>query len=324
MQIGKAFCAETNSIVDIYEASAKYFEQEKPRKRFSFLCSSKGCREKQVRVSGVNYDKNPKEGDAIQQAMHFRTLDEHADGCVWVELEKELAKLHQNDKDGNVEPSRAKRHYSTKADRIIELFYIKLDDGKTKNNFLSTMEDIEEYVSKIKTLPDSEKAAAIKDLQGNSTKTKRLYELVSCFESMSYDERKEKVLTIKGHTPGTYASLILPIKYYKQENKWKIFYGGAHLKTYKTGYAIQFIDTPSIYIEENKRAPSTSLFIKKDELDKYPKGAFLRSIFDDCGGDSKYYLKCFFIGIVTLDDMGRCNIGLDHLDLLHCILKEKK
>lgn len=173
-------------------------------------------------------------------------------------------------------------------------------------------------------MPDSEKAAAIKELQGNSTKTKRLYELVTCFESMSYDERKEKVLTIKGHPPGTYASLILPIKYYKQENKWKIFYGGAHLKTYKTGHAIQFIDTPtSMYPEKDKRVPSTSLFIKKDELDKYPKGAFLRSIFDECGSDSKYYLKCFFIGTVTPDDMGRFNVKLDHLDLLHCILKEK-
>lgn len=55
VKITEAYCVELGDVVDIYRAHEESMRGGAPYKRFEFLCSDPRCREKGVKIIGVNY-----------------------------------------------------------------------------------------------------------------------------------------------------------------------------------------------------------------------------------------------------------------------------
>src|SRR5215510_776922 len=102
MHIARAYCVEAGKVVDIYQARALFFAQDKPRCRFRFLCSDSVCREVDAtRVTGVNYDKLVEdERDGVVLKPHFRMNPEtpHNPGCEWIARDRLLQALDSADR----------------------------------------------------------------------------------------------------------------------------------------------------------------------------------------------------------------------------------
>ena len=72
LKITRAYCIEFNEIFSIEDAYAH--SKAQGFIRLNFLCSDEKCRQKGVRVTGVNFDKEPHNRN---REMHFRLQDEH-------------------------------------------------------------------------------------------------------------------------------------------------------------------------------------------------------------------------------------------------------
>lgn len=91
----KAYCVESNAIVDIEEAREAYFEQAEPRDRLNFLCSAETCRAmpKPPSITGVNYDK-----EDYKRTPHFKRHKDHihAESCYWGQYNSILNEILQD------------------------------------------------------------------------------------------------------------------------------------------------------------------------------------------------------------------------------------
>src|SRR5581483_5730517 len=102
MHILRAYCVEVGRILDIYQARALFFAQEKPRRRLQFECSDDACRAMAgTKVTAVNYDKLVAEGDQIVLKPHFRMNPQspHIEACEWLAREKLIAQRDAPDAD---------------------------------------------------------------------------------------------------------------------------------------------------------------------------------------------------------------------------------
>jgi hypothetical protein len=113
MHILRAYCVEVGRIVDIYQARALFFGQEKPRRRLQFRCSDDACRTAAAtKVTAVNYDKLVVEGDQIALKPHFRMNPQslHIEACEWVAREQWMALRDAPDPDERKPPRARFRH----------------------------------------------------------------------------------------------------------------------------------------------------------------------------------------------------------------------
>ncbi|MGZ3082506.1 hypothetical protein ACW0UW_08165 [[Haemophilus] ducreyi] len=83
MSIHEAYCVQLERVVSITEARTEFLSRS-PCKRFDFLCSTESCRQRGVKIIGINYDHFP---DEIRQSPHFkyRTTNNrlHSPECQW-------------------------------------------------------------------------------------------------------------------------------------------------------------------------------------------------------------------------------------------------
>ncbi|MDO1509520.1 MULTISPECIES: hypothetical protein [unclassified Neisseria] len=128
VKITEAYCVELGDVVDIDRAHEESMRGGAPYKRFEFLCSDPRCREKGVKIIGVNYDKPISQQ---QNAMHFRENHEykHHPDCEWVIMHNYLS--HPSPHPGETERLAVIRQqtYNTVSDWITTYTPYEPDTG---------------------------------------------------------------------------------------------------------------------------------------------------------------------------------------------------
>lgn len=85
MSIQEAYCVQLKKVVSITEARTEFLNLSSCE-RFQFLCSTESCRQRGVKIIGVNYDHFP---DEIKQSPHFKyresNNERHSPDCQWVQ-----------------------------------------------------------------------------------------------------------------------------------------------------------------------------------------------------------------------------------------------
>ncbi len=86
-RITRAYCVELGEELTIGGARQAYFNQNQPRSRFLFQCSSPECRALKVvpKITGVNYDIHPTEKARVK-SPHYKDNEHYAHHaeCEWV------------------------------------------------------------------------------------------------------------------------------------------------------------------------------------------------------------------------------------------------
>lgn len=120
MKILTAYCLELDEVVSI-DSARRYFICEEPKiDRYNFICSDENCFNDKVRISGVNYRKLATESKKFK-APHFRELDSHNEGCVWLNAHKHSTNVsHEN--DGGTEYENHQRTLRQKLTDLVNTF----------------------------------------------------------------------------------------------------------------------------------------------------------------------------------------------------------
>lgn len=288
MSIGKAWCEEVRRIVDIVEAHELYFAyQPGQRNRFVFRCPDEECRrELNPLISGVNYDK---EAGTYERRPHFRAdpvQHPHSANCPIVEKDIALAELKEEkhcDSDGIIKPV---QH------QTIGEFEPPTDDMDADDLGLATV-DIRDYQKRPKR---RERINTLKDKLINRTlRTRRLYEVVSCFEAIPYLQRKIIPLNI-GHGPSTYFECFAPISACRPGHNEQIYFGEATVTRKGNNYSIRFIKPA---YNENGASRKVSLFIKGITLNAYRWRAELQPLLNTAA-EENHTVCCYFFGDVAI------------------------
>lgn len=174
MSLPRAFCIQTNNIVDIAAARQIYFSKPEPRQDLDFLCASAVCRNGSIKpiVLGVNYNKIPGVDQYVQQP-HFRTKPKHQhhQDCPYVEYQ---TAVKEYDQENQLSPAIS----GIKKSSLVEIF---APVAVTENDDVDTV-DIE-ILEGTKQIKDKKRRIeAIKDLLKKiPNRTRRLHEAAQCF-----------------------------------------------------------------------------------------------------------------------------------------------
>lgn len=306
MSLEKAYCEEFDEIIDIFEAHHRYFAQpEENRQPFVFRCADEACRrQKNPLIKAINYWKSP---DEWQRRPHF-SIDKshpHISGCPLAEID--VAK-HQLEEEAKL----VERKTRIKRNAIVAIF-LPPEDGAEEDLVMG----IEiKRVNEIRNTPNlTDRVNAYKtELQTTAIKSRYLSEVVSCFESMSEDERRTASLVIgKSGKQRSYRQIFKSTRYCEAEKNDFIFYGTASVHAFASGYAIRFLTKP-------EDGPQVSIFIRHDRLALHRADAELAMNLKT-RAEQDNLCRCYVHGEVTnqppsKDGQIRLDITPAHLSLL--------
>lgn len=309
MSLPKAYCKEAGRVVDIFEAHDLYFAQKEPRKRFDFRCPDDDCRNAMNPVViGVNYDKNPDENEFVQRP-HFRLKKGtvHSDDCPWAEIVAAMEELDDEDGCGHLT--------HLKKSEIVNVFK-PLADGEDGE---PSAADIDAgFLARLRSIKDRrDRINALKEhLRGALNSTSRLHEVVRCFMAMSDDERRAQNLTIPPYGPKSYRGWFRFAKYCRKSDVPLIYYGGANVKKYHSGYSLKFWVKAE---QQDGTTCSVYAFISNDRIENFRGGKMLAEIFEGAieiqeQNRHRYPVDLFVFGTPERSEDGkRLDIAFDSL-----------
>ncbi len=304
MAIPKAFCIELNKVVNIYDAHDAYFSQPEPRAKLSFLCPDKSCRdEKSPLLIGVNYTKNPTV-DQIKNKPHFRAHHEfrHSLKCPWVEMQEARDELEKEEK---------KQARNLKNHEIVDVFEPILTSQDVKDE-----EDDGFLVQtdRIGLLPT--KRARIESwkslIKNRPHKTSRLDEVVTCFELLGDDEKKQVYLDIPDVGRKTYRQHFKSVRYARPDGEARIYYGVARVSLWeKKRYYINFLAKT----EDNEFPDAeVSTYITVEQLSRFRGGALLRAQLE-LSRETKKHPCCYIFGVAETSQKAGNKLSIDYSSL---------
>ncbi len=290
MIINRAFCVELQRIMTINEAHRCYFEPAPAaRRRFTFLCSDKICRERdeggetiRTKVTGVNYDKSPKEEDYYLKP-HFRSNTPHSPNCEW--LKSSTTQI--GGQCGGDDPN---REISPKSSDVIDIFLPDTDEaakpiGGGSDGSITETEIIEEP---------------------NIIQTKNL-NVTSCLENvvdsylfLSPDQKRSTHLKL-GRAPWrSYTDCFRPIKFYNRggTDKNSIFYGNIWGRKVGSSFSLFFYDRP----EFRGKTWGVELRIEESDLTRYKHGGYVAELLTEVIKRGEPSTTCYFYGSLQPDD----------------------
>jgi hypothetical protein len=297
MHIARAYCVEAGEVVDIYQARALFFAQEEPRHRFQFLCSDDTCRDANgTRVTGVNYDKLVEDGrDRVVVKPHFRTNPEtpHSAACEWMMRERALEAL--NSSGGEPKTRRRVRHFQrVKSSDVVDVF---LPGGSTTPAIPPALSGLP--VSGSGRLRSGElkcDEGSDRRQSSNPTRTDFLESVVSVYELLEPDERREAVLRIGRGRKIPYSQAFCRIEHYFSARGDRVFHGGVRVRLHGPNFAVRFFDGVMRPDQSGKRdALEVSLYLKRTTLLEHWNGKFLIAQLSEAAKPG-HYAHCYFFG----------------------------
>ena len=296
MHIARAYCVEAGKVVDIYQARALFFAQEKPRHRFQFLCSDDACQNANgTKVTGVNYDKLVEDGrDRVVVKPHFRMNPEtpHSAACEWTARERALKGL-----DSHGEPqTRGRAHHfrHVKSSDVVDVF---LPSGSTTSAIPPA--DPGSSVSGSGNLRAGElkyDGAWSGRQTSNPTRADFLEAVVSVYELLEPDERREATLRIGRGRKLPYSRAFCRIEHYFSARGDRIFHGGVRVQLHGPNFAVRFFDRIVQNSDSGTRELlDVSLYLKRDALLDHWNGKFLIAQLSEAAKPG-HYAHCYFFG----------------------------
>ena len=318
MSIPKAYCTEADRVIDIFEAHDLFFARGSSGKRFDFRCPDPECRAlHNPEIIGVNYDKKPNQDDFVVRP-HFRvkTGSIHGANCPWIELGIAIEELEKEKGD-------ASSLSFLKKSELVEKFTPSLSDSSN----IPDPFDIDGVVlDRVRQFSDRrERVNTLKGhLKTSIISTSRLHEVVRCYQSMTPDERETILLTIDPFGRKSYRSWFCFSKWCRPRNLPLIYYGGANVLKYRSGYSLRFW-AQSTYEEAKPRV--IFLFISNERIDGFRGGRALRIVLDagiERQEFHKFPLDLFVFGTPSLDEESqRLNIIFDSLHSIVVMLSDR-
>lgn len=277
-RITHAYCEEAKAILPITGARQFYFSRPE-RGSLHFFCSTETCRNRKVKVTGVNYYIPPQE-ESNHQVAHYKAnpVDEHDPSCEWVEFEGALTQGSGESTEQFVE-RKAKR----KLNDYIDYFDPKGTDGEN-----------EAGPEGVATGAGMGVAGRLPRSGGGSSKarhaTNSLERLVQYYreakDSLAKEEFEALTLNVKGRS-------VIPLRTYFRsmkcarlgENDW-VLIGGARYKEYGKGFRFDFFD-------KHQERP-ISLYVDSKAIEAYRFRRYWRELFKQAGNVK--YFRVYVLG----------------------------
>ncbi len=301
MHIVRAYCVEAGKVLDIYQARALFFAQEEPRRRFQFLCSDDACRAANAtRVTGVNYDKLVEdERDPVVIKPHFRMNPEtpHHDACDWLARERAFeVPEHSDETPERGGGGRHLRHL--KSSDLVDIFV-----------------PMQTEVSAIPQAPreplpaeakDGRRSVALNhgDARGragrsNATRADFLETVVSAYELLEPEERREAKLRIGRGSRLPYSKAFCRVEHYFCVRGPRIFHGGVRVQPHGPNFSVRFFDRVITRDQtEPREERELVLYLKRELLLQHWNGRFLIAQLEEAAKRG-HYAHCYFFGRVV-------------------------
>jgi len=298
MHIARAYCVEAEKVVDIYQARALFFAQEEPRRRFQFLCSDDACRAANAtRVTGVNYDKLVEdERDRVVVKPHFRMNPEtpHHDACEWAARERAFeASEHSDEAPARGSGGRHFRHL--KSSDLVDIFV----PMQTEVSAIPQ--------ARPEPLPldakDGRRSVELNhgDVRGragqlNATRADFLETVVSAYELLVPEERREARLRIGRGSRIPYSKAFCRVEHYSCVRGPRIFHGGVRVQPHGPNFSVRFFDRVITRDHtETREGRELVLYLKRELLLQHWNGRFLIAQLEEAAKPG-HYAHCYFFG----------------------------
>ena len=296
MHIGRAFCVETERVVDIYQARALFFAQEVPRRRFQFLCSDDACRRTNAtRVTGVNYDKLVEDcRDRIVVKPHFRINHEtqHSPECEWAARERLLGARTTLDAD----PTRGSGVNGFRRLKTTDLIHVFSPIFSTASLTAPGIAESPSATSSVeKAYLATRDLKSHRRLSSTPTSVDFLDAVVSVYELLETDERRDAVLRIGRGPKLPYSRAFCRVENYFSAKGDRIFHGGVRVRLHGPNFAVRFFDRVALPIECAENALDASLYLKRQMLLDHWNGRFLIAQLTEAAKLGNY-AHCYFFG----------------------------
>jgi hypothetical protein len=297
MHIARAYCVEAGKVVDMYQARALFFAQDEPRRRFQFLCSDDACRAANAtRVTGVNYDKLVEdERDRVVVKPHFRMNPEtpHNPGCEWVARER---LFEAPDSSGEIPPrhGEGRRFRRLKSSDLVDVFLPAQTATAAVPATSTRLAPLNER-DREATGVDGSNARNPRRLS-NPTRTDFLETVMSAYELLEPEERREVMLRIGRGSRLSYSKAFCRIAHYFSVGGKRIFHGGVRVQAHGPNFAVRFFDHVVKAGEAGRGSPlDISLYVKRDALLTHWNGKFLLAQLMEANKPG-HYAHCYFYG----------------------------
>jgi hypothetical protein len=297
MHIGRAFCVEAERVVDIYQARAMFFAQEAPRRRFQFLCSDDACRaENATRVTGVNYDKLVQDDrDRIVVKPHFRMNQDtpHSTQCEWVARGQLLDVRNALD----TEPTRRAGVNGFRRLKISDLIDVfSPSSATTWATPAGVAESSGATSSGQKSSAVQHDAKSPRRQSSIRTCVDFLDAVVSVYELLEADERREAVLRIGRGPKLPYSRAFCRVEHYFSAKGERIFHGGVGVRLHGPNFAVRFFDRVAAPNQIRAgEALDVSLYLKRETVLEHWNGKFLVAQLSEAAKPGNY-AHCYFFG----------------------------
>ena len=298
VHIARAYCVESGKVVDIYQARALFFAQEEPRRRLEFLCSDDACRAASAtRVTGVNYDKLVEdERDRVIVKPHFRVNPEspHSAGCEWVvrkRAEEAVDALHRE----QAQRRRVRAFRNLKSSDLVDVF---LPAHSVSPPLRESAESSGASVAgRAPTLADPV-SAPNRARRSNPTRVDFLETVVSAYELLEADERREARLRIGRGASLPYNRAFCRVERYFFQRGGRIFHGGVRVQAHGPNFSVRFFDRVIVPAQTGPGdARELGLYLKREALVQHWNGKFLMLQLAEAAKPG-HYAHCYFFGRV--------------------------
>ena len=322
MKIGKAFCRELGQTIDIQEAGISYFDQTKPRKKYSFYCSSPECAglPKKVEILGVNYHRVPidtegREASKLAEtdsdddpivAPYFRTKTghNHTDDCQWTidhEAEQEYIAEAESAQD------RKRRRQRVAKDALIEESSFLLQENETQP-VETAQPSGDDFFN------DTKRRQRINQVKAKLLRPKRspyFSALVSSYMKVLEHKLFDEPLKIIGIGETTWGKFFYPIGWYTSDNQsTHIFSGNVSITTLPYQFDWSDGDMPNAVILKfydqvnvGETMANPSYMITRKMVSANPGAYVLMEAVQSALTDENYkkYLKLYFYGRIDAE-----------------------
>ncbi len=325
MHIARAYCAEAGKVVDIYQARALFFAQDEPRHRFEFLCSDDACRTANAtRVTGVNYDKLVEdERDRVIVKPHFRMNPEtpHSPACEWVARERGLEALGCSDTEPD---GRGRAHHFRylKSNDLVDVFMPGLPEATSMSWVFA--EPPPPAPAAREPSGSGRDDESCRRGRSNPTRADFLETVVSAYELLEPEERREAALRIGRGPELSYSKAFCRIEHYFAVRPARIFHGGVQVRFHGPNFAVRFFDRVVRAGEAGRdNSLEVSLYLKRDVLLRHWNGRFLLAQLTEASKGGRY-AHCYFYGRLVDHPRVTDRVVVEVKDLEHLAFTVRK
>ena len=247
-------------------------------------------------MTGVNYDKLVEgERDRVVVKPHFRMNQEtpHSSECEWVARERALEVLDSSDAESE-QRDRAHGFRHLKSSDLVDVF--SPGCATAPGAQAGGLETSDAASLSKKASEFSYHAVSPRRRSSNPTRAEFLDAVVSLYELLEADERREAVLRIGRGSKLPYRRAFCRVEHYFSATGERIFHGGVRVRLHGPNFAVRFFDRVAAPNQRRAgEALDVSLYLKRETVLEHWNGKFLIAQLSEAAKPG-HYAHCYFFG----------------------------